>query len=138
MLKRILTCIYLLPFLLISIHSTLADTLDDLQISTELASEFNAGNLILAERLLNDLKDPNLNMIWTSNIIGKYYEIDDLKSVVRLLPNLKDPNLNQIWISNVLLKAMTLKQCDIGKPLIPKLEDENLQKIWFTNYKLGC
>ena len=89
-------------------NSVFADTLKDLQISNKVAFEFGSGNLILAERLLNELEDPDLNMIWTSNIIGKYYSLDDRESVIRLLPKLNDPDIIQIWTSNVIVKAMTM------------------------------
>ena len=77
-------------------------------------------------------------MLCTSNIIGEYYALDDLESVVRLIPKLKDPDFIQGWTSNVILKAFTMKKCKIGKPLISQLEDLNMQTLWAANYKMGC
>ena len=79
MIKKIIVSFYVLFLLLININVASADALKDIQIGNKLQIEVNSGNLTAAERLLKDLSDPSLKKIYTSNVIAKYYEKNNLK-----------------------------------------------------------
>jgi hypothetical protein len=90
-----------LPLLLISIFffsspSVYAGSLKDLQINKKLYLEYNSGNLIEAERLLNELEDPVLNQLWTSKLILKALDMKKCKIGKSLISQLEDLNMQAL------------------------------------------
>ena len=69
----ILKLVYLFP-----VYS-LADPLNDLEVSNKISSHYSAGDLKKVENLINDFSNEQLKETWISNLLVKYYANNDLK-----------------------------------------------------------
>jgi len=135
LMNKIAVCMSLL---FLSPATCIAGPLEDLRLGTDLAAYLEAGKLSAVEEGLTKFENPQLKVLWASNLMAKYFEKNDLTAVENVLILITDSNLKKIWISNIVAKSLELKDCSRAKRLIVSVDDANLRPLWDMNYKLRC
>jgi hypothetical protein len=127
-----------MTLLFLTSTTCIAGPLEDLRLGTDLAAYLEAGKLSAVEEGLTKFENPQLKMVWASNLLVKYFEKNDLAAVENVLRLITDSNLRKVWVSNIVLKSLELKDCSRAKRLIESVDDANLRPLWDMNYKLRC